>query len=112
MIGYHPWFAHRYTLAQPPLSKTDHYTSIFFPPSSQPDSPRRQREKEILAALIPYDPDPLPFEPLLNTIRENVRRCKEDGRLVMVGEVGLDGAARVLWPVEGRKLYDEETRTL
>jgi hypothetical protein len=30
----------------------------------------------------------------------------------MVGEVGLDGAARVLWPVEGRKMYDEETRTL
>lgn len=29
-----------------------------------------------------------------------------------MGEVGLDGAARVLWPVRGKHLYDQDTRTL
>lgn len=30
----------------------------------------------------------------------------------MLGEVGLDGAARVLWPVRARHFYDEDQRTL
>jgi len=66
----------------------------------------------MLKALLPFLPEPLPFGPLLDGMRRDIRRCKGEGRLVMVGEVGLDGAARVLWPVAGRRLYDETTRTL
>jgi hypothetical protein len=61
---------------------------------------------------LPFYPDPIPFEPLVQGIKENLERVRADGRLGMVGEVGLDGGARVLWPKEAKHLYDEEKRRL
>lgn len=66
----------------------------------------------MLESLLPFFPDPMPFAPLLDGMRRNITRCREERRLVMVGEVGLDGAARVRWPVGGRRLYDETTRSI
>lgn len=111
--GYHPWFAHRYTL-HPGISKSEHYHSIFFPPSDppKPDKARRRREKEALEALLPFYPDPVPFGPLVQGIKDDLEQVRADERLEMVGEVGLDGGARVLWPKEARHLYDEDKRAL
>jgi len=66
----------------------------------------------MLESLLPFFPDPISFAPLLDGMRRDITRCREERRLVMVGEVGLDGAARVRWPVGGRRLYDETTRSI
>lgn len=110
--GYHPWFTHRYTLLPQSPGKEAHYNAVFFPQTGAADTARRKREKEVLGALIRHLPEPIPFGPILNRMRRDVVSAKEQGRLVMVGEVGLDGAARVLWPVSARGLYDEATRGL
>ncbi|KAK1923853.1 hypothetical protein DB88DRAFT_439198 [Papiliotrema laurentii] len=111
-FGYHPWFTHRYTLLPQSPGKEAHYNAVFFPQTGAADTARRKREKEVLGALIRHLPEPIPFGPILNRMRRDVVSAKEQGRLVMVGEVGLDGAARVLWPVSARGLYDEATRGL
>ena len=87
---------------------------IFFPNPQppKPDSERRLKEKEMLKALLPFFPEPIQFNDIVEHLRENIRTVKQCGRLVMLGEVGLDGAARVIWPKEARGLYDEQTRTL
>ncbi len=104
--GYHPWFVHRYTLAPSPPSKQEHYTTLFFPlhNSSSPPS----KNLQLLHTLLPYLPDPIPFAPLLDRLRADILESLDDGRLTMVGEVGLDGGARMRWPVEARDLYPEK----
>ncbi|WVW86580.1 hypothetical protein I302_108630 [Kwoniella bestiolae CBS 10118] len=100
-FGYHPWFTHLYTLSDPSShpSKEDHYFSLF--------SPKSQNHKDLLSQLIPFLPDPIPFEPLLQKSREDIQRSIEQGRMTMLGEVGLDGSARMRWPKAARHLHPD-----
>lgn len=100
-FGYHPWFTHRYTLSPPSAvpSKRDHYASLFLARSSPNDN--------LLDTLLPFLPDPTPLQPLLQTLRQNLATHLEEGRLTMLGEVGLDASARLRWPVEARDVWEE-----
>ena len=91
--GYHPWFSHRYTLTSPPPDKATHYSELFFTEGTlndirrRPESvPKKVEQYNLLMALLPYLPEPIPFNPLLQGMRENIRRCQQQERLVMVGE--------------------------
>ncbi|WVR08340.1 hypothetical protein IAU60_005393 [Kwoniella sp. DSM 27419] len=99
-FGYHPWFTHLYTLSDPssiPL-KEEHYRSLFSPSA---------KNAELLESLLPYLPDPVSFQPLLGKLREDIRRSLDEGRLTMLGEVGLDGSARLRWPKAARHLHPD-----
>lgn len=102
--GYHPWFTHRYTLSSSPITKEAHYTSLFFKPGSSSTSKNRL----LVTSLLPYLPDPIPFVPLVDQLRADIQAAQDRGGLVMVGEIGLDGGARVRWPVGARHLYTEK----
>ena len=58
--------------------------------------------------LLPYLPDPLPFEPMLEALARNIERSMDEGLMVLLGEVGLDGGARMRWPLLARHLYEEK----
>lgn len=109
-VGYHPWFTHRYSLLDPLPSKEEHYRSIFFKfsSSSTASKPPNQRNQAIFTSLLPYLPEPIPFGTLLDDLRRNIITSLGQGRLTMLGEVGLDGGARMRWPKSARHLYDEK----
>lgn len=62
----------------------------------------------IFASLLPYLPDPIPFPRLVDHLRRNIAESLDKGRLTMLGEVGLDGGARMRWPQTARHLYEEK----
>jgi hypothetical protein len=88
---------------------------MFFPttvstnPNTKPLD-RSSRPYQLFLTLLPYFPDPLPFQPLLDGVRANISRSLADGRLTLLGEVGLDGGARVRWPVGARALFERDHR--
>ena len=94
-----------YTLLDPAPAKEEHYTSLFFP-RHDPTSPP-SKHHALLRTLLPYLPEPVPFAPLLDRLRADVRASIERGSLTMVGEIGLDGGARMRWPIAARQLYEE-----
>lgn len=106
--GYHPWFTHRYTLVDPPPSKEDHYTSLYFPSESVRNSNSNSKSYATFQSLLRYFPDPIPFQPLLDDLRLNIEHSLAERRLTMLGEVGLDGGARMRWPPDARHLYEEK----
>ncbi|ODO07099.1 hypothetical protein I350_04468 [Cryptococcus amylolentus CBS 6273] len=114
-FGYHPWFTHRYTFSPPESlpSKEEHYTSLFFPASSStstsstPQSEKQSQDRHLLSTLLPYMPEPLPFQPMLAKLREDLKKSLGEGRLTMLGEVGLDGSARMRWPVGAKHLHPD-----
>ncbi|ODN78304.1 hypothetical protein L202_03948 [Cryptococcus amylolentus CBS 6039] len=114
-VGYHPWFTHRYTFSPPESlpSKEEHYTSLFFPASSSsstsstPQSEKQSQDRHLLSTLLPYMPEPLPFQPMLAKLREDLKKSLGEGRLTMLGEVGLDGSARMRWPVGAKHLHPD-----
>ncbi|TYJ56866.1 hypothetical protein B9479_002477 [Cryptococcus floricola] len=117
-FGYHPWFTHRYTFSPPNSlpSKEQHYTSLFFPASSSSSSSasasaslseKATQDRHLLSTLLPYMPEPLPFQSMLAKLREDLEKSLGEGRLTMVGEVGLDGSARMRWPGEAKHLHPD-----
>jgi len=62
----------------------------------------------ILEMLLPYLPEPIPFGTMLESLACNIERSMDEGRTVLLGEVGLDGGARMRWPVLARHLYEEK----
>lgn len=107
-FGYHPWFTHRYTLSPPSSTPTkrDHYTSLFLPPRSS-STTANDKLQTLLDTLLPFLPDPTSLQPLLQTLRQNLATHLEEGRLTMLGEVGLDASARLRWPIEARDVWEE-----
>ena len=95
---------HRYTLQPATPSKEEHYLSLFFTPKSSPTS----KDRILLSTLLPYLPDPIPFAPLLDQLRADIAESKDKGNLTMLGEIGLDGQARMRWPVQARDIYEEQ----
>jgi Tat protein secretion system quality control protein TatD with DNase activity len=93
-------------MLNPPPPKSDHYQSIFFQPGKEPNP----KHLAILDMLLPYLPDPIPFEPMLEALAGDIKRSKAEsgGRIVMIGEIGLDGGARMRWPPSARHLYEEK----
>jgi hypothetical protein len=45
---------------------------------------------------------------MLGSLAEDIERSKAEGRVVMLGEIGLDGGARMRWPPSARHLYEEK----
>ncbi|KDQ63112.1 hypothetical protein JAAARDRAFT_120667 [Jaapia argillacea MUCL 33604] len=86
-FGYHPWFTHLISLANPPSSKEDHYTSLFLPSSVAHDPTHVTALHHLLETL----PDPVPVQEILSTLRQNLLSFPN----AMLGEVGLDRSARV-----------------
>jgi Tat protein secretion system quality control protein TatD with DNase activity len=52
-------------------------------------------QEETFISLLSHLPDPEPFSARLAKIKTDVVAAKEGGRLVLIGEIGLDAAARV-----------------
>lgn len=87
--GYHPWFSHAVSLT-PPKSKQDHYRSLFLTSSTvQPE------HEEAFARLWPVLPEPHLLSDLLSELCSNLGAHPN----AMLGEVGIDRAARVPFPV-------------
>lgn len=91
-------------MLDPPPSKEEHYRSIFFSTTKETNL----RHFAILEMLLPYLPDPLPFGPMLESLARDIDQSMEEGHIVLLGEVGLDGGARMRWPQQARHLYEEK----
>ncbi|KAF9225542.1 Metallo-dependent hydrolase [Gyrodon lividus] len=80
-FGYHPWFSHWISLA-PCSSREKHYRRLFSPSDAQ---------QEMFERLLPHLPDPVSLADVLANLRHNFSAFPQ----AMLGEVGLDRAARV-----------------
>ncbi|TXT06154.1 hypothetical protein VHUM_03627 [Vanrija humicola] len=89
-FGYHPWFSHRFSLHDPAPDKAAHYAEVFAPKPALAGQ---------LDEFLPLLPEPEAFSTRLERIRADITAARAAGRLAMVGEIGLDSAARVrIWP--------------
>ena len=101
MVGYHPWFSHLISTTSNPISKDEHYRSLFLPDSlgnvttnseennispPPPDSLESQ-----FATLLTHLPNPRPLSEVLIELRQNL----SDFSGSMLGEVGLDRVFRI-----------------
>ena len=92
--GYHPWFSHWISLnSNTNLSKSDHYRTLFLGRSIKDSTDPEDSEKknQIFEEMLPYLPDPVPLDELLNALRQKFEEHPD----AMLGEVGLDRSARV-----------------
>ncbi|KAL4070703.1 hypothetical protein J3A83DRAFT_4372885 [Scleroderma citrinum] len=79
-FGYHPWFSHLISL-KPSSSKEEHYRELFRPGNLE----------DIFRRMLPNLPEPIPLEDILHDLHRNL----EEFPTAMLGEVGLDRAARI-----------------
>lgn len=82
--GYHPWFSHWISIV-PDATKEEHYRQLFSPSG---------KHQKMFESLLPHLPDPIPLADILAELRRNLSSFPQ----AMLGEVGLDRAARV--PIE------------
>lgn len=82
--GYHPWFSHWISIL-PGATKEEHYRQLFSPSGEH---------QEMFERLLPHLPEPIPLADVLAELRKNLSSFPQ----AMLGEVGLDRAARV--PIE------------
>ncbi|KIJ22014.1 hypothetical protein PAXINDRAFT_173990 [Paxillus involutus ATCC 200175] len=80
-FGYHPWFSHWISLKSY-HSREEHYRRLFSPSDAQ---------QEMFGRLLPQLPDPVSLADVLADLRQNLSAFPH----AMLGEVGLDRAARV-----------------
>ncbi|KAH7886043.1 hypothetical protein F5I97DRAFT_1195195 [Phlebopus sp. FC_14] len=80
-FGYHPWFSHWISLG-PCSSKKDHYRRTLS---------CSEEHEAIFERLLPHLPDPISLADVLAELRSNLG----DFPQAMLGEVGLDRAARI-----------------
>jgi len=94
-FGYHPWWAHRISLSAPAGSVPDHathYRALFLPES--PPSSSQPPSAELEAAftrLLPTLPPPIPLADVIADVRAHLTEFPS----AMLGEVGIDRAARI-----------------
>jgi len=91
-FGYHPWWAHQVAVGRPESTEA-HYRSLFLPAAAAPHTPALEAA---FARLLPSLPDPIPLDDIMAEVRANLVAHPN----AMVGEVGLDQAARVPFPLE------------
>jgi Tat protein secretion system quality control protein TatD with DNase activity len=90
-FGYHPWWIHRISLSAPAGTVPDHaahYRALFLPESSQPPSAELEAA---FARLLPMLPPPIPLADVLADVRARLTEFPA----AMLGEVGIDRAARI-----------------
>lgn len=92
--GYHPWWAHHIAIGQP-TSAEAHYRSLFLPEASAPHS---SAFEDAFARLLPSLPSPTPLDDIIAEVRANLMAHPK----AMLGEVGIDQAARVPFPIDAR----------
>ncbi|KAI5450526.1 Cut9-interacting protein scn1 [Naganishia albida] len=97
-FGYHPWFCHLLSVdpEDKAIDKRTHYESIFIPPDAKPE--KKASYQQTLSEILDDLPNPVRLQPLLDDMRDRIRRARENGQLVMVGEVGLDRSFRIPYP--------------
>ena len=100
LAGYHPWFSHLISTTSDPISKDEHYRSLFLPASvgnvinseetniSPP--PPDSLESQFLT-LLAHLPNPRPLSEVLIELRQNLSDFSES----MLGEVGVDRVFRI-----------------
>ncbi|KAI0275132.1 hypothetical protein BC834DRAFT_1024361, partial [Gloeopeniophorella convolvens] len=90
-FGYHPWWAHTISLAPPPAPPAEaHYRALFLPA----DGAHSEDLEAAFARLLPALPAPTPLATVLADVRAHLTAFPH----AMLGEVGLDRAARVPFP--------------
>lgn len=82
--GYHPWFSHWISII-PGATREEHYRRLFSPSG---------KHQEMFERMLLRLPDPIPLADILAELRRNLSSFSQ----AMLGEVGLDRAARV--PIE------------
>ena len=95
-FGYHPWWVHRISVCAPNGTIPDHathYRALYHPPT-EPTNPELETS---FARLLPALPQPIPLADVL----ADVRACLIEFPSAMVGEVGIDRAARIPFPSAG-----------
>jgi Tat protein secretion system quality control protein TatD with DNase activity len=98
-FGYHPWWAHRISLSAPAGTVTDHaahYRALFLPESSSSSSSSPSSSAELEEAfdrLLPNLPPPISLADVLADVRLRLTEFPT----AMLGEVGIDRAARIPW---------------
>ncbi|KAI9448844.1 TatD DNase family Scn1 [Russula earlei] len=95
-FGYHPWWAHRISLNVPARTVPDHaahYRALFLPDPS-PSPPPSAELEAAFARLLPSLPPPIPLADVLADVRAHLIEFPA----AMLGEVGIDRAARIPFP--------------
>jgi Tat protein secretion system quality control protein TatD with DNase activity len=100
IAGYHPWFSHLISTTPDPISKDDHYRSLFLPDfvgnvtanSEEANIPLPPDSLETqFTTLLAHLPNPRPLSEVITELRQNL----SDFSTSMLGEVGLDRVFRV-----------------
>ena len=95
-FGYHPWWAHRISLSAPAGTVPDHaahYRALFLPDSPSSSQSSRAELEEAFARLLPNLPPPISLADVLADVRVRLTEFST----AMLGEVGVDRAARIPW---------------
>ena len=95
-FGYHPWWAHRISLSAPAGTVPDyaaHYRALFLPESSSSSQSSSAELEEAFARLLPNLPPPISLADVLADVRVRLTEFPT----AMLGEVGIDRAARIPW---------------
>jgi Tat protein secretion system quality control protein TatD with DNase activity len=93
-FGYHPWWVHRISIQAPAGTIPDHaahYRALFLPSSSSPPQPPSSELETAFARLLPTLPQPIPLADVLADVRARLIEFPT----AMLGEVGIDRAARI-----------------
>lgn len=93
-FGYHPWWVHRISLHAPAGTTPDraaHYRALFLLSSSSPPQPPSAELETAFARLLPTLPQPIPLADVLADVRARLIEFPT----AMLGEVGIDRAARI-----------------
>jgi Tat protein secretion system quality control protein TatD with DNase activity len=93
-FGYHPWWVHGISLDAPAGTVPDHaahYRALFLPSSSSPSQPPSAEIETAFAHLLPTLPQPIPLADVLADVRARLIEFPT----AMLGEVGIDRAARI-----------------
>ena len=105
-FGYHPWWVHRISLCAPVGTVPDHaahYRALFLPSSSSPTQPPNAELETAFARLLPTLPQPIPLGDVLAEVRARLIEFPT----AMLGEVGIDRAARIPFPSAGANVSEE-----
>ncbi|KAI0308270.1 hypothetical protein B0F90DRAFT_148312 [Multifurca ochricompacta] len=92
-FGYHPWWTHRISLDASAGTLPDHathYRNLFLPEPLSSSPPNAELEAAF-ARLLPTLPTPIPLADVIADVRAHLTEFPT----AMLGEVGIDRAARI-----------------
>ncbi|KAF8605421.1 Metallo-dependent hydrolase [Ceratobasidium sp. AG-I] len=86
-FGYHPWWSHRISTVDTPPPAEEHYRSLFAP---------AEKHEEAFQRVLSSLPAPRPLKDIVSELRQNLQTNES----TMLGEVGLDRAFKIRFPVD------------